>query len=41
MVLGKLDIHMQNRMKLDTVSYIIHKNQLKMNLRLEHKIWNS
>ena len=30
MVLGKLDIHMQKRMKLDPISYITHKKQLKV-----------
>lgn len=36
MVLGQMDSHVQNN-KFGPLSYAIHKNQLKMNLRLKFK----
>ena len=40
MMLGKLNSHMQKN-ESGPLSYTIHKNQLKMYWRLEHKIWTT
>ena len=39
MVLGKLDIHMQQN-ETESLSSIIHRNLFKIDWRLKHKTWN-